>query len=97
MIQKFPSEDLKFSVIMPTYNGSKWVGQTIKSILRQTCKNFELIVSDDCSTDNTLEIIRGIKNKSIKIFKNEKNLAVLFFISVSVLAGMAVAKILDAL
>ncbi len=68
------NEDLKFSILMPTYNGSKWVEQTIKSILRQSYSNFELIISDDNSTDNTLDIIKDIKDDRIKIFRNNTNL-----------------------
>lgn len=65
---------LKFSILMPTYNGSKWVEQTINSILRQSYSNFELIVSDDNSTDNTIDIINDFKDSRIKIFKNDINL-----------------------
>jgi glycosyltransferase involved in cell wall biosynthesis len=67
------TEDLKFSILMPTYNGSKWVRQTINSILRQSYSNFELIISDDCSTDNTLDIVKKYKDNRIKIFKNDVN------------------------
>jgi len=68
------NEDLKFSILMPIYNGSKWVKQTIDSILRQSYSNFELIISDDNSTDNTIDIIKDIKDNRIKIFKNDTNL-----------------------
>ena len=67
-------EDLKFSILMPTYNGSKWVKQAIESILKQSYSNFELIVSDDNSTDNTIDKIKDIKDNRIKLFKNEANL-----------------------
>ncbi|MHB1663653.1 MAG: glycosyltransferase [bacterium] len=68
------NEDLKFSILVPTYNGSKWIKQTIYSILRQSYSNFELIVSDDNSKDNTIDIIKDIKDNRIKIFKNNINL-----------------------
>ena len=68
------NEDLKLSILMPVYNGSKWVKQTIDSILRQSYSNFELIISDDNSTDNTIDIIKDIKDNRIKIFKNDTNL-----------------------
>ncbi|MHB1679009.1 MAG: glycosyltransferase [bacterium] len=68
------NEDLKFSILMPTYNGSKWVKQAIDSILRQSYSNFELIVSDDNSIDNTIDTIKDIKDNRIKIFKNDANM-----------------------
>ena len=64
------------SIIIPTYNSSKFISETIHSILNQTYQNFEIIVIDDCSTDNTLSILKKIKNqsnKTIKIFKTHKN------------------------
>ena len=67
-------EDLKFSILMPTYNGSKWVKQAINSVLRQSLSNFEIIICDDCSTDNTIDIIKDIQDNRIKIFKNDINL-----------------------
>jgi len=47
----------KVSVILPCYNGARWIGQSIESVLAQTYKNFELIVVDDGSTDNSRKII----------------------------------------
>lgn len=45
-------------VLMATYNGEKYIAEQIESILNQTYKSFKLIISDDCSNDNTLEIIQ---------------------------------------
>ena len=45
------------SVIMPTYNCGKFIEETIKSVANQTYKNWELIIVDDCSKDNTEEIV----------------------------------------
>ena len=44
------------SVVMPAYNGEKYISESIESILNQTYHNFELIIIDDKSTDNTLQI-----------------------------------------
>jgi len=64
----------KISVVMPVYNSEKYLKESIGSILNQTFKDFELIIVDDCSTDNSLKIIKGYKDKRIKLFRNKKNL-----------------------
>lgn len=60
------------SVAMATYNGEKYLREQIDSILSQTYKDFELVISDDCSTDSTFETLNEYarKDKRIKIFKN---------------------------
>lgn len=59
------------SVIVPTYNRADFVGETIESILNQTYKNFELIIVDDGSTDNTEEVIGKFKDSRIKYIKTD--------------------------
>ncbi len=61
-------------ILIPTYNGSACIEDTIKSILSQSFSDFKIIISDDCSKDNTLEIIKKINDSRISIFKNKKNL-----------------------
>lgn len=63
------------SVIMPVYNGEKYLREAIKSILNQTYKNFELLIIDDGSKDKSIEIIEEYKKKDkrIRFFKNKKN------------------------
>ena len=65
----------KVSVIIPTYNRAHLIGRAIKSVLSQTYEDFELIIVDDSSTDNTEDIIRQFqeKDKRIKYIKHEKN------------------------
>ena len=60
---------------MPTYNAAKYIEGSIKSVLNQSYKNFELIVVDDCSSDNTYNLIKLIKKKDkrVKYFKTKKN------------------------
>jgi len=65
---------LKFSICIPTYNGSKWIKETLESILFQSFQNFEIIISDDCSKDDTVEVIKNIRDKRIKIHQNKINL-----------------------
>ncbi len=65
----------KIDVLMATYNGEKYLKEQIESILNQTYKNIQLIISDDCSTDGTREILKQYEqNDKIKIFYQEKNL-----------------------
>ena len=59
---------MKISVCLASYNGQLFIEQQIKSILAQLSEYDELIVSDDCSTDKTLEIVETLNDKRIKIF-----------------------------
>lgn len=63
------------SIIMPSYNSSKTIRASINSILAQSYDNWELLITDDQSTDDTLEIIKDLaaKDSRIKIFQNENN------------------------
>ena len=64
----------KVSVCIPVYNGSDYIAESIQSVLSQTYKNFQLIVCDNCSTDNTEEIVRNFKDPRITYVRNSKNL-----------------------
>ncbi len=63
------------SIITPTYNCAKFIEETIRSVQSQTYQNWEMIISDDCSTDNTLEVITPFleADKRIKYICNERN------------------------
>lgn len=63
---------MKISVCMATYNGEKYIKEQLDSILCQIVENDEVIISDDSSTDNTVEIINAFNDDRIKIYKNEK-------------------------
>lgn len=69
----FSKKNNKISIIIPTYNREKLIGNSIKSVLNQTYKNIEIIVVDDCSTDNTKKEIDKIKDKRIKYIKLDEN------------------------
>ena len=63
------------SIITPSYNSSKFISQTIESILSQTYTNWELLITDDCSVDNTREIVESYQRKDtrIKFFQLKEN------------------------
>ena len=62
------------SVNMPVYNGEKFIGQAIESILAQTYPHFELVIVDDGSTDGTLRVIEGYADARIRVVRNPRNL-----------------------
>lgn len=63
----------KISVIMPVYNAAPFLRESIESILNQTYKDFEFLIFNDGSTDNSTEIIESYKDPRIKFFNSEKN------------------------
>ncbi|MDY0090035.1 MAG: glycosyltransferase [Flavobacteriaceae bacterium] len=68
-------EEVLFSVLVANYNNAKYITECLDSILKQTCQNFEIIIVDDCSTDNSVEVIKDyMKNENrIKLFQNQEN------------------------
>lgn len=70
--------DRLVSVIIPCYNTEKYVEQAVRSIMNQSYKNLEIIVTDDCSTDNSFEILKKLADEDsrIKLFRNESNLKI---------------------
>lgn len=64
----------KVSIILPTYNGARYIRQSIDSCLNQIYRNIELIIVDDGSTDETAELIKSYKDDRIKYIRHEKNM-----------------------
>ena len=64
------------SVIMPAFNPQRYIRAAIRSVLSQTYVNFELIIVDDFSQDNTKEIVRSFSDLRIKLIENTKNLGI---------------------
>ena len=65
----------KVSIVLPCYNGAALLGHAIESCIKQTYQDWELIIINDCSTDNTLEVANAYaqKDERIRVYTNEKN------------------------
>jgi len=61
------------SIIMPNYNSAEFLKETLESVISQSYQNWELIIVDDCSNDNFLEIIENYKDTRIKLIRNASN------------------------
>jgi glycosyltransferase involved in cell wall biosynthesis len=61
------------SVCIPTYNAAPWIAATIDSVLAQTRRDFELVILDDCSADDTLSIVRQYDDPRIRLLVHERN------------------------
>jgi glycosyltransferase involved in cell wall biosynthesis len=62
-----------FSVIIPLYNKENFVEKTIQSVLGQTFQDFEIIIVEDCSIDNSFELVSNITSSKIKIIRHIEN------------------------
>ena len=61
------------SIIMPSWNTAQFISEAIESVIHQTYTNWELIIVDDCSTDDTISIVNRYKDIRIRLFINSKN------------------------
>ena len=80
---------------MSTYNDSGYIGKAIKSVLSQSYDNFEFIIIDDSSQDNTEEIVKGFDDGRIIYIKNEENKGLLFNLNkgINLAQGEYIARI----
>lgn len=67
------NSDPLISVVIPLYNYSRFIKYCIKSVIKQNYSNYEIIVVDDCSTDNSYEIAKKYECDNIKVFQLKKN------------------------
>jgi len=68
------TENILISVIMPVYNGEKYLREAIESVLKQTYKNFEFLILNDGSTDSSEQIVLSYHDPRIRYYKNKTNL-----------------------
>ena len=78
VLQDIYRRNIMISIVMPVYNGEKYLKQSIESVIHQTYKNWELIIVNDCSTDKSRSIMQYYANEDerINIIDNEINLKV---------------------
>jgi glycosyltransferase involved in cell wall biosynthesis len=89
-----PGRINKISVLMPAYNCGKYIKQSVNSILNQSYTDFEFIIIDDGSTDDTESIIKNINDKRIKYFKTEhKGASAALNLGISKASGDWIARI----
>jgi glycosyltransferase involved in cell wall biosynthesis len=69
--RKVSSNRLGVSIIIPVYNGEKFIGECLESIAKQLYSNFECIIVDDGSTDRTIDVIQGVADSRFKIIEGE--------------------------
>lgn len=65
------------SVCIPVFNGENFIKESINSVINQTEKNFELLVIDNCSTDQTVNIVTEYNDPRIRVFVNKQNLGII--------------------
>ena len=76
------------TVLMTVYNGKNYLNEAIESVLCQTLNNYEFLIVDDASTDNSIEIINSYKDSRIKLLKNRENIGQ----TASLNEGLAIAQ-----
>lgn len=64
------------SICIPAYNNEHFIGSTLESVLHQTCSNFEIIVTDDHSTDRTISVVKKFGDQRIRLVENRANLGI---------------------
>ena len=67
------TQSIRVSVVIPCYNGEKYLLETVNSVLNQSLSNWELIVVNDASTDKTTEILSKIQDKRLKVIHLNEN------------------------
>lgn len=70
------SRQPRISICIPAYNSARFIEETLRSVLGQSYENIEIVIADDCSIDNTAQIVESFRDERIKFFRNKQNLGV---------------------
>lgn len=73
-----PAENPTLSIVMPVFNASRYIAEAIESLIRQTYTDFELLVIDDGSTDNSMEIVAAYSDSRIRVLRNDGNKGIVY-------------------
>src|ERR1700761_6676744 len=68
----------KISIVLPVYNGGAYLASSVNSVLQQTRQDFELLIVDDHSRDNSFQFLCGLNDPRISLFRNEKNMGLFY-------------------
>ena len=68
-------EKVKFSICIPNYNYANYIGKTIQSVLSQSYSNFEIIVADNASNDDSVKVVKSFNDNRVIISENNYNIA----------------------
>lgn len=80
------------SVVLPAYNASKYIGEAIDSIIRQSFRDFECLIIDDGSTDDTIDIVRSYNDERIVLIKNDHDFVASLNLGLSKARGKYIAR-----
>jgi glycosyltransferase involved in cell wall biosynthesis len=84
IVKKYKFEVPEISVIMPTYNNAVFLSEAIESMLNQTYGNFEMLIINDGSYDNTLNVIMSYKDSRISTISNSKNMGIAYSLNLGI-------------
>ena len=64
--------NISFSICIPNFNYAQYIGETIQSVLDQTYQNFEIIIADNASTDNSVEVVQSFDDNRIRLAHGDR-------------------------
>ena len=83
------------TVLMTVYNGMPYLCEAVESTLKQTYKDFEFLIIDDASTDNSLDYLKSLKDERIRLIRNKNNIGQVMSLNkgIDIAAGEYIARL----